>query len=151
VISEPNPPVRGLDAGRLWSGGFATAVVAALIARGVFDIAVLAPKGEGLWGNANTTWGNANTTTYALSAAGCALVATALLQLLAAKTPGFGRFFTWIMMLITVAAAAIPLSLDVKQASMVATAVINFVIGIAILTMLNGVARAARTTSRQSN
>jgi hypothetical protein len=151
VISEPNPPVRGLDAGRLWSGGFATAVVAALIAvagiliaRGVFDIAVLAPKGEGLWGNANTT-------TYALSAAGCALVATALLQLLAAKTPGFGRFFTWIMMLITVAAAAIPLSLDVKQASMVATAVINFVIGIAILTMLNGVARAARTTLRQSN
>jgi hypothetical protein len=151
VISEPNPPVRGLDAGRLWSGGFATAVVAALIAvagiliaRGVFDIAVLAPKGEGLWGNANTT-------TYALSAAGCALVATALLQLLAAKTPGFGRFFTWIMMLITVAATAIPLSLDVKQASMVATAVINFVIGIAILTMLNGVARAARTTLRQSN
>jgi hypothetical protein len=150
VISESDPPARGLDAGRLWSGGFATAVVAALIAvagiliaRGVFDIAVLAPKGEGLWGNANTA-------TYALSAAGCALVATALLQLLAARTPGFARFFTWIMVLVTVAAAAVPLSLDVKQSSMVATAIINFVIGIAILSMLSGVARTARVMPRQS-
>lgn len=43
--------------GRLWAGGAATAVVAALIAvvgiliaRGVFGVPVLAPEGEGTWG-----------------------------------------------------------------------------------------------------
>ncbi|MBP2324583.1 hypothetical protein JOF56_004968 [Kibdelosporangium banguiense] len=138
----------GLDPGRLWAGGLATAVVAGLIAvagilvaRGLFDVAVLAPKGEGLWGNANTA-------TYALSAGACALAATALLQLLAASTPGFGRFFTWIMLLLTVVATALPLSLDVEQSSMIATAVINYVIGIAILTILNGVARSAGHVTR---
>src|ERR671912_608110 len=50
-----------LDAARLWTGGLATAVVAALvavvgvlIARGLFDVPVLAPTGEGALGNANT-------------------------------------------------------------------------------------------------
>ena len=57
-----------VDAGRLWAGGIATAVVAGLmaivgivIARGIFHVAVLAPKGSG-------TWGNANTATYAAAA-----------------------------------------------------------------------------------
>ena len=50
-----------MDAARLWTGGLATAVVAALvalvgvlIARGLFDIPVLAPAGEGALGNSNT-------------------------------------------------------------------------------------------------
>jgi hypothetical protein len=47
-------PAPKPDAGRLWTGGLATAAVAALvavagvlIARGVFDVPVLAPTGEG--------------------------------------------------------------------------------------------------------
>ena len=50
-----------VDAARLWTGGLATAVVAGLvalvgvlIARGLFDIPVLAPAGEGALGNSNT-------------------------------------------------------------------------------------------------
>lgn len=46
-----------VNAGKLWAGGGATAAVAALIAvagillgRGIFDIDVLAPKGQGTWG-----------------------------------------------------------------------------------------------------
>jgi hypothetical protein len=97
---------------------------------------VLAPKGDGMWGNANTM-------TYALAAGCVALAATGLLQLLAATTPSFGRFFTWIMVLVTAIATVLPLSLDVGTASGVATAVLNLVIGLAIMSMLNGVARAA--------
>jgi hypothetical protein len=143
VSAEPRRPADRLDAGRLWAGGFATAVVAALvavvgilIARGVFGIPVLAPKGAGLWGNANTT-------TYALAAGGAALAATALLHLLAVTTPRFGSFFTWIMLLATAIATALPLGLETTAASRVATAVINFVIGMAVMTTLNGVARSA--------
>ena len=54
-------PAPRLDAGRLWTGGLATAAVAALvavvgvlIARGVFDVPVLAPTGEGTLGDAST-------------------------------------------------------------------------------------------------
>jgi hypothetical protein len=131
------------DTGRLWAGGLATASVAALvavvgilIARGLFDVAVLAPKGDGMWGNANTM-------TYALAAGGAALAATGLLQLLTATTPSFGRFFTWIMLLLTAIATVLPLTLDAGTASGVATAVLNLIIGLAIMSMLNGVARSA--------
>jgi hypothetical protein len=50
-----------VNANRLWTGGVATAVVAALvavvgvlIARGLLDVTVLAPTEEGVLGNANT-------------------------------------------------------------------------------------------------
>src|SRR5215207_11503888 len=76
-----------IDGGRLWAGGFATALVAALvavvgilIARGVFEVPVLAPQGQGAWGDADTGW-------YALFAALAALVSTALLHLLLVFTP----------------------------------------------------------------
>ncbi len=54
------PPV---DAAKLWAGGLATALVAApiavvgiLIARGLFDVPILARKGAGVWGDASTGW-----------------------------------------------------------------------------------------------
>jgi hypothetical protein len=50
-----------VDAARLWTGGLATALVAALvavvgvlIARGLFEVPVLAPTGEGALGNSST-------------------------------------------------------------------------------------------------
>jgi hypothetical protein len=138
---------KPLDAGRLWAGGLATAVVAALIAvvgiliaRGVLGLAVVAPKGDGVWGDASTA-------TYALVAGAAALAATGLLQLLAVTTPRYGRFFGWIMGLLTAIAAVAPLGLDLDLASRVATAVINLVIGIAITSILKGIARGpARST-----
>ena len=132
-----------LDAGRLWAGGLATALVAALVAvagivvtRGLFHVPVLAPKGDGVWGNANTL-------TYALSAGVAALVATALLQVLVLTTPRYGRFFTWIMALATAIATALPLGLVTDLTSRVATSVINLVLGIAITTSVNAVGRTA--------
>lgn len=134
---------RTVDAGRLWSGGLATAVVAALVAvtgivvtRGLFHIPILAPKGDGVWGDANTL-------TYALCAGAAALVATGLLQLLALTTPRYARFFTWIMGLLTVIAATLPLGLVTALSSRIATAVLNLVLGIAITTTLNAIARTA--------
>jgi uncharacterized protein DUF6069 len=81
--------------------------------------------------------------TYALAAGSAALAATGVLQLLAATTPSFGRFFTWIMVLLTAIATVLPLTLDAGTASGVATAVLNLIIGLVIMSMLNGVARSA--------
>jgi hypothetical protein len=54
-------PGRTIDARQLWSGGAATAMVAALIAlvgilvcRWLFGIPVLAPRQDGAWGDAST-------------------------------------------------------------------------------------------------
>jgi len=143
MTGQPPAATGRLDAGRLWAGGLATALVAALVAvagivvtRGLLHVPVLAPKGDGLWGNANT-W------TYALAAGAGAVVATALLQVLALTTPRYGRFFAWIMALLTAIAAALPLGLVTILASRVATSVINLLIGIAITTTLSAVARTA--------
>jgi hypothetical protein len=135
---------RGYDAGKLWAGGAATALVAGLlavvgilVARGLLGVAVLAPKGEGAWGNANTL-------TYSLVAACCALLATGLVQLLLATTPSATRFFGWIMALLTAIAVVLPLSLDVSTEAKVFTAVLNLVIGLVTTLLLRGVAAGAR-------
>lgn len=150
MINDPQPATTGrLDPARLWSGGAATAVVAALLAvvgillaRGVLNVPVLAPKGEGVWGNANT-W------TYALASAAIALAATGLMQLLSITTPRYQKFFTWIMVLLTTVAALVPLSLPVEWEHKLATGLINLVIGIAITSILNSVARSARERARR--
>ena len=101
---------RTVDARQLWSGGAATAVVAALIALGgilvcrwLFDIPVLAPRQDGAWGDASTAG-------YAIAAAAAALVATAIMHLLLIATPRPQMFFTWIIGLATVIAVVYPFS-----------------------------------------
>ena len=98
--AAPRRPV--LNAGRLWAGGMATALVAALIAvigilgaRGLFDVPILAPKGAGVWGDASTGW-------YAFGAAMLSLVATGLMHLLLVSTPKPMRFFGWVVALATI-------------------------------------------------
>ena len=129
--------------GRLWAGGVATAVVAGLVAvagillaRGVFDIAVLAPQGEG-------TWGDADTAKYALYCGLAALVATGLLHLLLISAPRPLQFFGWIITLATVVGAIAPFAAGGTTASKVATGLINVAVGIAIGTLLSGAARSA--------
>ena len=104
-------PVRSVDAGRLWTGGVATALVAALvalvgvlIARGLFEVPVLAPTDEGTLGNAST---------FRLAA-----FAAALAPFLSGA------------------------DLDEK----VATSAITLVVGVAIGSLLSGVARSAVRT-----
>ena len=134
---------RTVDARQLWSGGAATAAVAALIAlvgilvcRWLFNIPVLAPRQDGAWGDASTAG-------YAIAAAVAALVATAIMHLLLIGTPRPRMFFTWIIGLATVVAAVAPFGTNGSTESKVATAVINLVVGIAVGALLSGVARTA--------
>jgi hypothetical protein len=132
-----------INANRLWTGGVATAVVAALvavvgvlIARGLLDVPVLAPTEEGVLGNANTA-------RLALVAAGAALAATGLMHLLLLFIPRPWQFFTWIMSLVTLAALLAPFATDAEIATKVATAAIFLAIGVAIGSLVSGVASSA--------
>ena len=132
-----------IRADRLWAGGLATAVVAALIAvvgillaRGVFDVPVLAPEGEGAWGNASTL-------NYAIGSAVAALLATGLMHLLLLFTPRPWRFFGWIMALVTVIGVVAPFATDAGTSAKVATAFLNLVIGVAIWSLVVGTAHSA--------
>jgi hypothetical protein len=132
-----------VNANRLWTGGVATAVVAALvaevgvlIARGLLDVPVLAPTEEGVLGNANTA-------RLALVAAGAALAATGLMHLLLLFIPRPWQFFTWIMSLVTLAALLAPFATDAEIATKVATAAIFLAIGVAIGSLVSGVASSA--------
>jgi Family of unknown function (DUF6069) len=138
-----------VDAGRLWTGGLATALVAALIAvvgvliaRGLFDVPVLAPDREGALGNANTG-------RLAALAAVAALAATGLMHLLLVSTPRPFRFFSWIISLLTLLAVLAPFMTDAELATQVATAAIFLVIGLAIGSLVSGAARSAIRVARQ--
>jgi len=138
-----------VDAGRLWAGGVATALVAALtaivgllIARGIFNVTVVEPKGQGVWGNASTV-------TYALVAALVALLATGLMHLLSLTVPSPGSFFAWIMVLLTAIAVVVPLTLNIETSAKVATAAINLVIGLVITIVISSMAASARTVYRR--
>jgi len=150
----PGPPERGpgrperrarpeVDAGQLWAGGAATAVVAGLIAlvgvlvcRWLFNVPILAPKHEGAYGNAHTT-------TLILAAALGALVATLLAHLLLLSTPRPMLFFGWIVGLVTLVMVIFPFSTGAPMEQKIATAAVYLVIGVAIGTLITGVAHRA--------
>jgi hypothetical protein len=140
----------GVDAARLWTGGLATALVTALvalvgvlIARGLFDVPVLAPRREGVFGDVDTT------ARLAILAAVAALVATGLMHLLLLSTPRPFRFFTWIISLLTLLAVVMPFMTDAALAIQVATAAIGLAIGTAIGSLVSGAARSAIRLRRQ--
>ena len=140
------------DAAQFWAGAVATAVVAALIAlagilicRWTLNIPILAPEGEGAWGNAHTG-------EYALLAALIAVVAAGLLYLLVLGTPQPRLFFNWIMGLVTAVAVFYPFSTSAPLNQKGATAIVNLVLGLAIISLLTAVAARSvrRTTVRTS-
>jgi hypothetical protein len=140
----------GVDAARLWTGGLATALVAALvalvgvlIARGLFDVPVLAPRSEGVFGDVGTT------ARLAILTAVAALLATGLMHLLLLSTPRPFRFFTWIIALLTLLAVLTPFMTDAKLATQVATAAIGLAVGTAIGSLVSGAARGAIRLRRQ--
>jgi hypothetical protein len=140
MTHRPETMSPEVDATRLWAGGGATAAVVALAAvvgilatRGLAHVSILAPAGAG-------TWGNANTAAYASGAAGCALAATGLMHLLLVSTPRAVTFFRWIMVLCTLIAVVLPLSLMVEWPSRIATAIVNFALGVCVALLLPGVA-----------
>ena len=137
-----------LDAGRLWAGGAATALVAALIAlvgvlvvRALFDVELFAPSDAGAFGDNSTLM-------LCLIAAASALVATGLAHLLLLSAPRPLSYFTWIVGLATVAAAVVPFITDGFSAVAVAKSVIYLVIGVAIGSLVSGAARSASRGTR---
>lgn len=135
-----DPDESGINVSRLWAGGLATAVVAGLViivgvllARNVFGFAVLAPEADGHFGNAITGY-------YAAVAAVAALLATGLLHLLLLAAPSPQSFFSWIGGLATAVATVSPFTQSAALESQITTAAINLVAGVAIVTLLSGVA-----------
>lgn len=133
-----------VNARRLWAGGIATAIVAALAAivgvlavRGPIDTPMITPP--------HTPWDSQVATVAGYSAI-AALVATGLLHLLLLFTPRAATFFTWIGVLATAAAALWPFSVDAETKSQVASGVVYLVIGLAIVSLLSGVAASAQST-----
>ena len=131
------------DSAQFWAGAVATAVVAALIAlvgilicRWTLNIPILAPAGDGAWGNAHTA-------EYALVAALVAIIAAGLLYLLVLGTPQPNMFFDWITGLATLAAVVYPFSTSAALDQKAATAIVNLVLGIAIISLLSAVAARA--------
>jgi Family of unknown function (DUF6069) len=150
IPHEPLPERRGperprsdrpqVDAGRLWPGGIATAVVAGLVAlvgvlvcRWLFGIPLLAPKADGAYGDVHTT-------DLVLLAAAAALVATGLVHLLILSTPRPLAFFGWITGLATVLAVLVPFSTAAPLTTKAATAMVDLILGVAIGTLISGVA-----------
>jgi hypothetical protein len=138
-----------IDASQLWAGGVATAVVAGLVAlvgvlvcRWLFSVPILAPRRDGAYGDVHTT-------DFVLAAAGAALVATALAQLLIVSTPRPLVFFSWIVGLATVVVVAYPFSTAAPLSEKVATAAVDLVIGIVTGSLVSGVARRS-TSAREA-
>ncbi|MFC4336352.1 DUF6069 family protein [Salininema proteolyticum] len=134
---------KSVNAGRLWAGGAAAAVVAALVAlvgilliRGVLSVDILAPAEAGAYGTATTT-------TYVVVSAAAALAATALLHLLLISVPDPRSFFNWIVVLATLAAAIVPWTVYAGYPPKIATSLLNLVIGLSILSILNSVGSSA--------
>ena len=145
----PGAPDRSpVDASRLWAGGLATAVVAALIAlvgvlivRAVLRIALLAPKEAGAFGDGDTA-------VLCLSAAAAALAATGLVHLLLLATPRPLSYFAWIVGLLTAVAVVLPLLSGRSLAIALAQSVIHLVIGLAIGSLVGGAASSAIRVGR---
>src|SRR5260370_21703633 len=136
-------PSRTIDVRQLWSGGAATAVVAALIAlvgilvcRWLFKIPILAPRRAGAWGAASPGG-------CAVAAAAVAVVATAIMHLLLIATPRPQTFFNWIIGLGTVIAVVFPFSTTAPLSQKAATAVVNLGLGFAIASPIRGVSSPA--------
>lgn len=136
---RPNAGVR-VDARTLWSGGAATAVVAALTAvvgvlvcRWLFSIPVLAPRRNGAYGDVHTTG-------FLLAAAAAALLATGLVHLLLLTIPRPFTFFGWIVGLVTTLAVVFPFSTTAPLTAKVATAAVDLLLGVVIGSLVGTVA-----------
>ncbi len=137
------PAPSTVDAGRLWAGGLATALVAGLaglvgvlVVRVLFDVAAYAPRGDDALGDDSTI-------ALCVGAALAALLATGLVQLLMASTPQPLAYFGWIVGLATAAAVFGPVLAGGLTGATVAEAVIHLLIGVAIGSLVAGSAAGA--------
>lgn len=111
-------------------------VVGVMISKRLLGIRVLTPDGAPVYGSSATTG-------YAISAAALALIATLLLYILMLSTPEPNRFFGWIAGLGTVIITLLPFMSSADLIPQIATAVINLIIGVAIVSLLASIGRTA--------
>jgi hypothetical protein len=146
-MATAGPPAerRIVNVRALWAGGVASAVVAALVAlvgvvvcEQVLDLEMVPPPLVPI--------GQSLAVQYAFTAAVLALAATGVAHVLALTTPRPEAFFSWIVGLATVVGVAVSLGSSGSWAARFATAVVNLVIGLCILTLVRSV--LARTTER---
>jgi Family of unknown function (DUF6069) len=151
---QPQPPAApappAVDAGRLWAGGAATAVVAALvglvgvlIGEGLLDVDMVEPPLVHVGGSLGAS--------YAVTAALLALAATGVAHLLAVATPRPQAFLSWIVGLVTVVGVVLPFTLDGSLAGRSVTAIVDLVIGLSVLSLLRSVlVRTTRPVARHA-
>ncbi|GAA1835027.1 hypothetical protein GCM10009836_11710 [Pseudonocardia ailaonensis] len=145
----PREPARPtVDAARLWAAGLATAIVAALVAmvgtlivRAVLRIAFNGPASSGALGDSRTVL-------LCVLSAVAALAATGLAHLLLLSTPRPMTYLSWIVGLVTVVAALLPLLGSAPIGERVATAVIHLVVGLVISSLVAGAGASARKVRR---
>lgn len=143
------PPKPQVDAARLWAGGVATAVVAALIGlvgvlivRAVFNVAFSGSRDAGVFGDSGTTL-------LCVLSAIAALAATGLAHLLLLSTPRPLAYLGWICGLATVAAAVLPFLSGNPLPISLAQSLIRIVIGLAIGSLVSGAAASAVRSARR--
>lgn len=145
---ETAPAARGgtpspqVDVARLWSGGVATAIVAALVGlvgvlvvRAVFKLVGYTAGGS--------SFDNAGTVVLCVAAAVAALAGTGLVHLLLLATPRPLAYFGWIGGLLTAVAVLLPFISGGPFPVEAAHAIIHLVIGLAIGSLVTGAAAAA--------
>jgi hypothetical protein len=127
-----------INAPRLWGGGLATAVVAALVAvvgvlvcRDLLQVKLVEPP--------LLPVSDSFALNYAVTAFVAALAATGLAHLLSVVTPRPRVFFGWIVALVTVATMVLPFALEGSVKGKVCAALINLVIGVCIASLLSAV------------
>jgi len=84
-------------------------------------------------------WGIATLFVGAFAAALGAIIATGLAHLLVFTTPRPRAFFAWIVALATTVAVALPFAQNADLDAQIATAIVNLVIGISIMTLIGSV------------
>lgn len=141
------PRRPAVHASRLWAGGVATAVIAALIAvvgflivRVLLQIPYLAPI------QADSIGGWDGAVRLAIIAALAALAATGLAQLLLIAVPSPMAYFGWIAGLLTAVATVYPVAFATEPLTVgIATAVIHLVIGMSIISLVTTTVTSAST------
>jgi hypothetical protein len=130
----------GADAHKLWAGGAASALITGLVAlvgvlvsRWLFNLPLLAPRHDGAYGDVRTT-------ALILVAVAAAIAATGVVHLLMLGTLRPLMFFGWIVALVTTIAVIFPFGTTAALDAKVATALVNLAIGIAVGTLVGGVA-----------
>jgi len=146
VIGSPVEPRRSpvVNTGRLWAGGLATAVVAALIG----FVGVLVVRAVLQIGPRSGAFSDSATMLLCVAAAAAALAATGLAHLLLISTPRPLSYLNWIIALVTTAAVVLPFTTGGTLTGRVCTALIHLVVGVAIASLVSGAAAGAVRRAR---